>query len=371
MINTTTAYGREVIRGIARYAREQGPWMLLLEPLGFGLPRYVVAGLKTHGVIAQIADVSTRNRVRRWCHVPVVDVSEAFANLPYPKVLADPLLIARAAVEHLHACGFRRFAFCGFESQPYSHIREQAFLVALDEQGFTCDVYRGGDDRSMRSFQAELRRLSRWVANFDQPTGVFACNDWRGQHVLQSCLLADIAVPNHIGVVGADNDEVVRETCPISLTSIDIGMETIGYQAAELLDRLMRGQPAPAQPELVGNVHVIARRSTDVLLVDDPLIRKALAIIRASETPPRCVEDVLRELPLSRRPFEKRFRKAVGRSPYEEIQACRVQLAKRLLRTTDLPIGRIAERCGFALPHHLSAAFRRATGLTPIAYRRR
>jgi LacI family transcriptional regulator len=371
LINTTSGYGRATIRGVARYARQQGPWTLILDPVGLGVPRHPLSGMRIDGVIARIATRAVRGAVRQLGHVPVVDISEAFANLPYAKVISDPESVGRLAFEHLRSCGFSRFAFCGFTGQRYSRQRERAFVDAVAALGFTCDSFRADARTGGRSYRSQLLRLSRWLSDFDEPVGVFACNDWCGQRVLQACLLADLPVPQQIGVLGADNDEVVCETCHVPLSSIDIGTETIGYRAAVLLEALMGGEEPPDAPQRVGRCRVVPRASSDVLQVEDALIRSALQRMRTPGMPPRSIGEVLEALPVSRRPFEKRFRKAVGRSPYAELQDCRIRLGKQLLRSTDLPIGEIAERCGYALPHHFSAAFRRIVGITPTAFRRR
>lgn len=54
----------------------------------------------------------------------------------------------------------------------------------------------------------------------------------------------------------------------------------------------------------------------------------------------------------------------------EEIQRVRVERAKHLLAETDLPMPVIAARSGFSTPQRLAAVFRRATGQSPLMYRR-
>ncbi|NLC82767.1 MAG: helix-turn-helix transcriptional regulator, partial [Lentisphaerae bacterium] len=53
-----------------------------------------------------------------------------------------------------------------------------------------------------------------------------------------------------------------------------------------------------------------------------------------------------------------------------EIRRCRMEQAKTLLETTDLPVPDVAEQSGFGSPEYLAAVFRRAFGLTPLKYRR-
>ena len=64
------------------------------------------------------------------------------------------------------------------------------------------------------------------------------------------------------------------------------------------------------------------------------------------------------------------FKEALGTTPKQYVMELRLQRAKQLLVESNLPIGRVAEDCGFSAIYHFSAAFRALTGMTPMAYRR-
>lgn len=63
------------------------------------------------------------------------------------------------------------------------------------------------------------------------------------------------------------------------------------------------------------------------------------------------------------------FRKAHGSSVGEYVRTLRVEDARRRLATTDAPLSAIAVSAGFCDQAHLTRVFKRATGLTPLAYR--
>lgn len=65
------------------------------------------------------------------------------------------------------------------------------------------------------------------------------------------------------------------------------------------------------------------------------------------------------------------FRDRHGCSMGEYARRLRLERATEALLATDLPIGRIAHGAGYADHSHFSRAFRRATGLSPSAFRRR
>lgn len=73
---------------------------------------------------------------------------------------------------------------------------------------------------------------------------------------------------------------------------------------------------------------------------------------------------------LSRYHFSRAFARATGLTPHAFVIARRIEAAKILLRTTDLPVEAIALRCGFRGGPHFSTCFRKATARRPSDYRR-
>jgi AraC family transcriptional regulator, transcriptional activator FtrA len=85
---------------------------------------------------------------------------------------------------------------------------------------------------------------------------------------------------------------------------------------------------------------------------------------------PLSVEDLARRALMSPRTFARRFRSATGTTPLQWLLRQRIALGQRLLETTELPVEHIAGRCGFGSATALRVHFRRATGTTPLLYRR-
>ncbi|MFD9793200.1 GlxA family transcriptional regulator [Streptomyces sp. NPDC059070] len=74
---------------------------------------------------------------------------------------------------------------------------------------------------------------------------------------------------------------------------------------------------------------------------------------------------------LSERHFARVFRQETGLSPAGYVEEARVEVARRLLETTDSPLERVAATAGFGSVETLHRAFRRRLATTPAAYRRR
>jgi LacI family transcriptional regulator len=173
-----------------------------------------------------------------------------------------------------------------------------------------------------------------------------------------------------VAVIGVDNDARLCRLCTPPLSSVIPDTHRTGYEAAQILDRMMRGEEVGTEGVLISPLGVAERQSTDVYAIDDEDIVAALRYIREHACEGITVADVLRVVPLSRRMLEHRFQKLVRRTPHAEIIRIRMERASRLLRETELSLSEIAKRAGFADANYLSVAFKKHTGISPRVYRK-
>ncbi len=69
--------------------------------------------------------------------------------------------------------------------------------------------------------------------------------------------------------------------------------------------------------------------------------------------------------------FARTFKRTTGLSPHRYVLHRRIERAKELLNSTDLPVGVVARRAGFASSSHFSQQFRRLVGIPPSAFRQK
>ena len=198
-----------------------------------------------------------------------------------------------------------------------------------------------------------------------------ACNDIRGQQVLNLCRRLDVAVPEEVAIIGVDNDEILCELSAPPLSSVAPDTLRIGYDAAVLLDQMMAGGKPPAEPILIPPRGIVTRQSTDVLALDDRQLAVGLRFIRDHAFDPITIDEVAKMAGLCRRVFERRFVEKMGRSPKAEVIRLRLEKVKQLLTDTDLNLSQIAEKTGFNHGEYLHTVFSHKTGTTPGAFRRR
>lgn len=366
----TLAYCRGVLRGIKWYAEAAPHWTFLpVSPEPHSLR--TLHAFRPAGVIAHIFSEELARSLARL-RAPVVNVCGVLPEAPLPRIGVDDRRCGALAAEHLLACGLRHFGFVGHRDHGYSLRREAGFREGIERAGSRVANYYESRPRPfdpMGRLWAQDRAIQHWVRDLPEPVGIFAPNDIWGVQLTEVCLRAGLQVPEDIAILGVDDDDLLCEFARPSLSSIALPTQRIGYEAAREVDRLLRGAKARSRPLLLPPLGVIARRSTDILAIEEADVAASLRIIRQRAYQPIRVTDLLREVPASRRSLERRFRKVLGRSILDEIRRVHVERASQLLAQTDLPLHRVAERSGFTDAKRFSSVFRRLVGLTPSAYR--
>jgi LacI family transcriptional regulator len=371
LIETSNAYGRGVLAGVAEFVQAHGPWSIFLPEKGRTDESAVsrLRGWKGDGILVRAEDRITA-RSTLACRSAVVDLGAAGYLPQAPAVHSDTEAEAGLAFDHLWERGFRHLAFCGVSDYAWVRWQEKEFCRRAVNAGATVAVHVEPLQHSQAGgWAADRKRLVQWLRALPKPVGVFACYDLRGQQLLDACRAAGLRIPDDVAVVGVDDDAVRCSLSDPPLSSVAPDTRRIGYSAAELLSELMAGKRVSPGMRLVPPLGVTARRSTDALMVTDADVATALRFIRDHCCEQISVDRLLDEVPLSRRGLESRFLKFVGRTPHAEILRCRVGHAKQLLARTDLPIKAVAARVGVGTPEYLSVLFRRLTGLTPSAFR--
>jgi len=367
LIETSSSYGRGLLRGISRYARLHGPWAFFLEPGG---QEELPPPLRDWGIDGVITLFRTRRQARRLLatRLPIVDLDFTIPGLVPWGVCNDEAAVARLAAEHLMSRGLRHFGFVGWsapEDSLWESQRLEAFSSAVELGGFPVSIYRW----PALAWGREQKRLAGWLRRLPKPAGIMASNDQRARHVLEAARLAGLRIPDDLAVIGVDNDETLCELSTPSISSVSLDTDTIGYRGAALLHALMKGRRAPRKPVSVPPLGVVARRSSDLLAMADPAVVDAVRFIDANLSKPIRISDVLTAARLSRKTLELRFRESLGRTPHEELQRRRLDKVKSFLRQTDWPLKQIARATGFTYVEHLHLIFRKRMGMTPTAFR--
>ncbi len=367
------SYCRGVLRGISRFAADRQDWTLTPLAPGPDLAA-TLAAVKPQGIIAHIYDRRLA-KLLSALRKPVINVCGIMPQLSFPRVGIDDHVVGELAARHFLDRGLRSFACIGHPSHGASIARELSFRTTLLKNGCGSDRYHVNPahpfDPTCTSPMLG-KDIGTWLKALPQPTGIFCANDILASQLIEACRQHGDAVPEHVAILGVDNDDLLCGLARPPLSSIALPDQDVGMQAAMNLDRLLRGEKRVLpKPLLLAPLHVIARRSSDLSAIADADVARACRFIHDQAHRSLSVSDIANEVGVGRRTLERRFRAVLGRGLSEEIRRCHVERAKELLADDHLSIATIATRAGFSSAKQFSLTFRATTGMTPRAYRGR
>jgi LacI family transcriptional regulator len=357
-----TSFEQGILRGLARYARTRSPmWKLQWGPVEWITPEQAIDGI--------VAFALNEAEFRRLSAtgIPLVCTSTRNLGMGRPCVVTDDAAIGALAAQHFLSRYYRSFAYVGPMGIPFSHGRHRGFADKLP--GGDCPVFWMND---LTGTETSDRDLVDFLAGLPKSTGIFTANDVFARRVVRLLEPTDRHVPRDLAVLGVDADEMVSFSSPLSLSSVDSDPAAIGHRAAFLLERLMADPTAvsPDHVERIPPVGLVPGHSTDALATDDPLVLRAVAILRERACGGLGIDELARECGCSRRSLETRFAAVTGIGIAAHIRQLKLERAKELLRGSALPVYEVAAQAGFCSPYHFSDTFKKALGQTPLQYRK-
>ena len=102
----------------------------------------------------------------------------------------------------------------------------------------------------------------------------------------------------------------------------------------------------------------------------DPFVARALSLMHGRLTKEWTVDDLGRQVGLSRSALADRFTRLIGEPPMRYLARWRLQVAANQLRNSDAPLARIAEQVGYESEAAFNRAFKRSFGVPPATWRR-
>lgn len=360
-------YEHEINRGVSDYAR-QANWILedasahatRLNPewIGDGI---IVLGIRRNDRV-KIDFIRKRK-------IPAVDLINESDELVLPRVLPDNYAIGKTAAEHFLSRGFENLAYYQAFDANVEKERMRGFLETVVAAGKSFSHVDLSKHPRLKG-NKRIARLGEKLKKLPKPIGIMGQYDYSAKELIYACEAAGIPVPEQVAVVGADNDPISCELGPITLTSVDSNLYGRGWEAAALLDRLMKGEPPPDEPIRIPPKGIIVRQSSDILAVGDNHVAKALRFIWANLSKNIKTDDVVKASGVSRTMLYTLFKKHLRTSLKDVILAERINRLKELLVKTDEKLDVLASEVGFITGNRLSKAFTREVGIPPYAFRK-
>ena len=375
LFHASKIYDREVIAGIGSYVNQtRVAWDLFLEE-DF---RFRLDGIEDwvgDGIIADFDDPEVCKSLSGM-KLPIVAVGGSYEDeTRYPVDIAyvatDNAQLVQVAWEHLVEAGLTQFACYSLPESPlnrWAQEREGAFRRLTQHFDGPCRIHRGLAT-SAPTWNSAAHQLMAWLRSLPKPIGIVAVTDARARQVLQACIMADIAVPAEVAIVGIDNDTLGQHLTRIPLTSVSQGTQEMGRTAAQLLHRMLGGARLQGTRVVVPPGGIQRRESSRLEAPHGPRVMRALQFIRHYACQGIKTEQVAAHVRLSRSSLEACFRRELGRSVHDEILSYKLSRAKALLADADFPAADVAQHAGFGTAQYLNTVFRRELGCTPHAFR--
>ena len=376
LLDFAEEYSKSLMKGINTYSKEAGPWTFCRMPLfhreTVGIDGILKWALEwgADGLIGQLYnDKEIEKFVQAGIPVIAQDFKERFAEIP--NITGAYHETGQLGADYFLKKGFTNFAFYGFSDIVWSRERSEGFEDRVKNAGHKVHYFEHKKARSTELWYYKPSSLSRWLKSLPKPIGLMACDDNQGQHITEACRHVGIRIPEEVAVLGVDNDEMICDLSDPPLSSIALDVEKGGYDAAKLLEHLIKHSITDYHDIVVKPMQVITRHSTDIYATNDDHIASSLKFIHQNIDKNLHVDEVVKQVPLSRRALEKRFLEITGYPVYKYIFNLRIEKFTQKLLDTDMSVFEIALDMGLTDSKNIARQFRQVKGCSPSVYRNR
>ena len=363
-------YDRHFLRGIVRYASCQDRWNFYGDILDDGKTVAVPAKVKFDGIITREFSRSHLDTLYRL-NLPIIvyQASDKSIRDNEVRVLTAHREIGRMAAQYFTRLGFQNFAYLGSPTAHWNSERSDGFKEIIQDKNVF--FFKHPETSGKYDWDAGTALAKKWLKELPKPVAVLAGNDHWGRFAVNLCLEENIPVPQEVSILGVDDDSLICDFCYKSLSSIRLDVTHAGYKAAEQLDRLIRRKPAKEPVISVSPLLVAERQSTGCFSSGDSHVARAVAFMARNFINTVNVDEISRFSGLSRRSLEQRFKETTGETLAGALRRIRAEHASKLLLETDMAVYEIAQTLGYDDEKHFSRFFKKETGLTPSACRKR
>ncbi len=271
---------------------------------------------------------------------------------------ADNERIGQLAAKHFLYLGtFKSFGFVpDIPHTRWSKLRLKGFSNELRQHGFPVSVFSSHNPEKSSAYENDLKD---WIDKLDSPSAVLLVGDYKASDFYGACALVGKSIPNDVAVLGVDNNTAICDLLSPALSSVEPSFEKEGYEAARMLDRLMRRDMRVIRQTSFAPVQVVERDSSTYRISDLALVERAKVFIQRHALRPITARDVAMQLGVSTQLLALRFRQHVHKSVRTTIISARLEAVQQLLRTSNLNLSTIAHQCGFKSASYLSHIFKR------------
>ena len=370
----TEQFAYRLLKGILEYSKTHEPWIVMRVPpehmKSIGIPKMVEWAVEWNADVV-IGTFEPDDDVTLFKKSGIVvlaqDYIRKFENIP--NITGDDHGTGKMAAEYFLAKGFKNFGFFGHNGVCWSDERREGFRATIEEAGYEqFHVYYGQSlDKRWHYTAGEL---TAWLTALPKPIAIMCCDDNQGAILLEGCNACGIKVPDEISVIGVDNDSILDNMTEPSLSSIDMDIERGGAEAAAMASRMIREPGYKGCDIQLHPMEIKTRISSSAYATRDSAVLKALQFIHKNINQKIGIQEILDEVPVSRRLLEIRFKQVTSESIYSYISRQRIRRFASLLVSTTDSVTAIAQNMGEDDSNSITRRFKMIMGCTPLEYRK-
>lgn len=373
-------YYPEIHAGVAKAAREFG-WNLADESCRGSHGSKYPTDWVPDGVLCTTGTDPSLHWLRA-CPAPAVRLLEDAAPFSgageadeIPTVALGLTQAGEIAARHLLSLGISNIAYYRYCQPRESQAMLPVIADACKKAGKNLIIldYPGEHPQLAPSFVLSRQERDEWLRKklkeLPLPCALMADDDRFAVDVLEAAIGVGLRVPEDLAVMGCEDLSLLQARSPVPITSIDMNLELLGYTAAGILDRLMKGGTVSERCHFIPPNRLIERQSTSTFVCGVPGISKAVLKIRRDYSEPLTVSSLAAESGMSVRSLQRIFRTVTGKTVSEAVMERRLHAAAHLLRETNFKQEPIAIETGLGSSKNLGRLFKEHFGVTPGQWR--
>lgn len=379
MTDSSEAFSRRLLRGISQYAHaEHEAWSLSRIPISLkekiGL-KGIAAHAKSIHTDAIIGQFDKREDIDIFTKKGIIVIAQDYGIRfeGTPNISANHHDGGAIVATYFIRRGFDSFAFFGPADTVFSEERKAGFEEAIRKERPDASVL-SLMTRKSALWGCDMDELCQWLESLPKPVAIMACDDIWAYYITEACdrLRADNAegrfnIPEDIAVVGVNNDDTICGLSNPNLSSLDQDIERCGYRVAMMINEMMHTPEEVVHDILIAPAGIVTRQSSDIFVNDDANITAVLKFIHENIGQKLSVNDIVAQVPLSRRLLEKKFRSRMNTSIAEYVRKVRVDNMASLLEKGKT-VSEAAFDLGYSDIKNISRIFKRIKGVAPSDY---
>ena len=263
LVDCANEFDRNLLRGIVRYSRDNGPWLFYRLSPNY---RNAESGKrdildwakywKADAIIGQWNDETDDSLMKLG--IPVVLQNYRHRSTIYSNLTGDYFGTGQMAAKFFIDRLFRNFAFFGIKGVVWSEERCKGYKDEIERVHGVFHLFE-----SERDHDLDRETVSCWLRGLPKPIALFCCDDAHALFISETCKIENLSIPDEISLLGVDNDELICNISDPPISSIELEVEKGGYAVGRMLHKQINKEISGPFNVVINPIRIELRQSTE------------------------------------------------------------------------------------------------------------